>query len=157
METKVDSNRYKYKSYFTSIFNIVTDFDNGFLELTGYSKEEIEDKEISFVFTKLLRLPEETYKRINFKSRTECFIFTKTLEAREVTISLLKDPISKAKVYIVEEKPNSRLEEKLLFEAQVFLDNKIGCGIYSVPDLKLLKSNQKLQDLKNFLFNKKEN
>ena len=153
MKTTVATIHSEDNSYLISAQNIVTDIGNCFLELTGYSKDEIIDKDISEVFTRLLRLHQETFEQIDINNNIECYIFTKCLEVREVTISFLQDQDVNNKIYSIIEKPNSRLDEKLIFEEQLFRDNNVGCSIYSVPDLILLKANQKYLDFMNPPYN----
>jgi PAS domain S-box-containing protein len=134
---------------------IVTDIGNRILELTGYLKDDILNKDISEVFIKLLKLHKGTFEQVNIKDSIEGYIFTKSLEVREVAISLLQVQ-EENKTYHIVEKPNSRLDDKLIFEEQLFKDNIVGCSIYSVPDLILLKSNQKYLDFMNPPYNKME-
>ena len=61
------------------------------------------------------------------------------------------------KVYSFIEKPNSRLSDKLTFVEQTFIDNISCVAIYSVPELILLKANQRYLDLMDSPFNKEEN
>lgn len=157
--TKVNIIDTEDNSFMIASSSIVTHIGNGFLELTGYSKDDLVNKDISEVFTRLLRLPQKTFEQINIKDNIECYIFTKFLEVREVTISVtsvLQGQKSKNKIYYVVEKPNSRLEDKLIFEEQLFKDNIVGCSIYSVPDLILLKSNQKHLDFMDPSYNTME-
>ena len=93
----------------------------------------------------------------NMDSKYSGFIFTKSLEAREVNISLSHDKETNEKIYTFIEKPNSRLDDKLVFEEQTFIDNISGIAVYSVPDLILLKANQKYLDFMDSPFNKEEN
>ncbi|WP_407311621.1 response regulator [Desulfosporosinus sp. SB140] len=146
MLTEVNNIDSKDNSYIISSASRVTHIGNGFLELTGYLKDELENKNISEVFTKLLRLSQKTFEQIDTKNNLECYIFTKSLEVREVIISVLQDQDSENFVYTVVEKQNSRLDDKLIFEEQLFKDNNVGCSIYSVPDLILLKANRKYLD-----------
>lgn len=44
-----------------------------------------------------------------------------------------------------------RLNDKLMYLEQTLIDNISGIAIYSVPDLVLLKSNQRNLDLLGFL------
>lgn len=145
MLTEANNLDSKYNSNIISSDSKVTYIGNGFLELTGYLKNELENKDISEVFTKLLRLSQKKFEQIDSKNDLECYIFTKSLEVREVIISV-QDQDSKSLIYTVVEKQNSRLDDKLIFEEQLFKDNIVGCSIYSAPDLILLKANHKYLD-----------
>ena len=142
--------------FITSTQDIVTEISNGFLELTGYSKDELVNKDIFEVFTRLLRLSKKIFEKIYIKDNIECYIFTKSLEVREVIISVIEGQESKKLIYTVVEKRNSRLDDKLVFEEQLFKDNIVGCSIYSVPDLILLKSNEKYLDFMDPSYNTME-
>ena len=76
----------------------------------------------------------------NIDTETESFLFTKSLEVRFVNIEIVKE--LDEQIYIVSERPNSRLEDRFSYPLQLLLDNIIGVSIYSVPDLTLLKANQ---------------
>ncbi|HEY5583817.1 MAG TPA: hypothetical protein VIK78_04915 [Ruminiclostridium sp.] len=60
MKTKVDTINTNSNSYLIFISQIVTDIGYGLLELTGYSKDEIVNKDITEVLTKLLRFHQES-------------------------------------------------------------------------------------------------
>ena len=79
------------------------------------------------------------------------------IDPREVNISLFYDNETNEKVYTFVEKPNSRLNDKLIFVEQTFIENISGVAVYSVPDLILLKANEKYLDFMNSPFNKEEN
>ncbi|KLU64374.1 sensor protein EvgS precursor [Desulfosporosinus acididurans] len=143
----------KDNSYLISSASKVTQIGSGFLELTEYSKDELESKDISEVFTGLLRLSKKKFEQIDIKDNIECYIFTKSFEVREVIISVLSGRESNNLIYTVIEKPNSRLDDKLIFEEQLFKDNIVGCSIYSVPDLILLKSNEKYLEFMDQSYN----
>lgn len=156
MKTKLASVDSKVNSYLITSLSIVTDAGSGFLELTGYSKDEIVGRNISEVFSSLLRLHKNKFEQIGIENNMECYIFTKALVAREVTISFLEGQDLYSIIYTIIEMPNSRLDDKLIFEEQLFKDNKVGCSIYSVPDLILLKSNHKYLDFMDRPYNAME-
>ncbi|MDP4091632.1 MAG: ATP-binding protein, partial [Bacillota bacterium] len=56
-------------------------------------------------------------------------------------------------IYTFDEKPSSRLEEKLSYACQLLSENNVGIAIYSVPDLTLLKANQLYLSFLNASFN----
>ncbi|HYE69739.1 MAG TPA: PAS domain-containing sensor histidine kinase [Anaerovoracaceae bacterium] len=141
--------------YLNSSPEIVTDISYGFTELTGYTKDDLVNKDIFEVLITQLRSPKESLEKIKNQNSIECYIFTKSLEPIEVTISLSHG--HPQNIYTLAEKPNSRLNDKLIFEEQLFKDNKIGCSIYSVPDLILLKSNQRYLDFMDPPYNILEN
>jgi signal transduction histidine kinase/PAS domain-containing protein len=53
--------------------------------------------------------------------------------------------------------PNSRLDDNFTFIEQLFIDNKMGYAVYSVPDLILLKTNEKYLNLVDSTLNSDKN
>lgn len=134
---------------------IITEVNNEFIDLTGFAMDELIGKSLIEIGDML---------KINSQiclDEMDCnysgFIFTKLLEVREVNISLSRGRGTNEKVYFFVEKPNSRLKDKLIFVKQTFIDNISGAAVYSVPDLVLLKANQRYLDFLDSPFNKEEN
>lgn len=71
-------------------------------------------------------------------------------------ISLSFGKEANEKIYTFVEEPNSRLDDKLIFEKQTLIDNIVGVAIYSVPDLIMVKVNQKYLDFHDFPYNQME-
>jgi PAS domain S-box-containing protein len=137
---------FKDKSYLLAVNGSVIDIGNAFTELTGYTKADVLKKDISEVINRLLRI-NSTVQDIEInKTNTALFLFTKSFEAMEVAISMNSAEDTHEKLYIFTERPNSRLEDKLTFVKQVFKDNVMACAVFSVPDMQLLKANQKFLD-----------
>ncbi len=141
----------KDKAYIVTKNSKVLDVGYAFQKLTGYSEDEIQGKNICEVWNKLMRATVNVYEVEN-----QCFIFTKSLEAREVKVVTFQGNDIDEIIYYIVEKPNSRLEDKFSYIEQIFLENKSGICIYS-DDLTVLKANQTF--LSNFdePYNKKEN
>ena len=102
-------------SHFISISDTVSDIGDGFLRLTGYSKEEVIGRHTSDVLTSLLKLPLKKYKQIENEKLVSCLIFTKSLGPREVLIYLWHDHETDRKVYNLIEKPDCSISDKLIF------------------------------------------
>ena len=153
---KIDYNVYKHGSYVLTSNGKVIDIGDDFLELTGYTKEDILYKSMSEVCNELLRITIDLYDTESSIREKEGFIFTKSLEVREISLSVTEIISTNEKIYYIVEKPNSRLEDKFPYVEQIFLDNKYGICVYS-KDLILLKANDIF--LSNFdePFNKREN
>ncbi|HEY8889018.1 MAG TPA: hypothetical protein VIM70_02000 [Clostridium sp.] len=135
--------------------SIITKVNKEFIDFTGFALNELLGKsliEIGDMIRINSQMPID-----NINNTYSGYIFTKCLEAREVTISLLLLQGIIEKVYSFIEKPNSRLSEKLIFVEQAFIDNTSCVAIYSVPELILLKTNQRYLDLMDAPFNKEEN
>lgn len=153
---KIDYNTFENRSYVLTSNEKVIDMGEAFLELTGYAREDILYKSMSEVCSELLRITFDIYDTGISSMDKEGFIFTKSREAREITLSTIEMHSKNEKVYLIVEKPDSRLEDKFPYVEQIYLDNKYGICIYS-KDLVLLKANQTF--LSNFYepFNIKEN
>ena len=122
-----------------------------FLNLTGYCKNQLINISAQEVFHKLLRA---TVDITNINPEDEpisCFIFTRTLEPIEVTISI--ESRFHEEIFIISEIPNSRLYEKIHDTDRMFSDNKMGICIISAPDLILLKANHFFLKILNEPFN----
>jgi len=135
--------------------SIITKVNKEFIDFTGFEKNELLGKsliEIGDMIRINSQMPID-----NINSTYSGYIFTKCLEVREVIISLLLLQGTIEKKYSFIEKPNSRLSDKLIFVDQVFSDNIFCAAIYSVPELILLKSNQRYLDFMDAPFNKEKN
>lgn len=133
--------------------DIILDVNDGFLDLTQFSKNELCGKHITDVLDKLFRCNH----KINITDvETQTTLFTKTFDIRFVKIKKSEDFDSNINLYIFNEIENSRLDNKLLFVENLINDNKIGIGIYTAHDLKLIKANQKYLDYMPKPFNTKE-
>jgi signal transduction histidine kinase len=153
---KIDSNEYKHRSYLLTNNEKVIDIGDAFLELTGYTRTDILYKNISEVLSELLRMTIDIYDKDISTIDNECFMFTKSFEARDISLSIVETSSTNEKIYYILEKPNSRLEDKFPYVEQISLDNKSGICIYS-KDLILLKANQTFLSRFDEPFNMKEN
>ncbi|MDP4143839.1 MAG: ATP-binding protein [Bacillota bacterium] len=126
-----------------------------FTVLTEYTQDDIVERNLAEVFS-ILRMSEISYKN---ETARECYLFTKSYDAREVEIQICckSSSMSNQRLYIFKEKENSRLEEKFINLKQFYSDNVFALAIHSVPDMVLLRANQKYLDFLGEPFNKKEN
>ncbi|MBU3159425.1 HAMP domain-containing histidine kinase [Clostridium frigoris] len=141
--------------YLYSCANIVTDVNDKFLDLTEYVLSELVGKSIKEVGSMLNFNLKSLEDKIN--NNYSGYIFTKFLNALEVDISISHGSETNSKLYTFVEKPNSRLNDKLIFVEQMFVDNTSGVAVYSIPDLILLKANQKYLNFTYSNYNKQEN
>ena len=132
--------------------SIITDVNKKFIDFTGFTREELVGKSLIEIGN-MIRINLQMLID-NITGKYSGYIFTKSLNAREVNILLSNDTETNEKKYTFIEKPNSRLDNKLIFEEQSFIDDISGVAVYSVPDLILLKSNQKYLDLVDSPFDK---
>ena len=142
------------ESYLYSCDSIITDVNKEFIDFTGFKTDELIGKSLIEIGD-MLKFNSQLFLD-NISDSSSAYIFTKSLQVREVTISIFYGKETNEKVYIFIEKQNSRLNDKLIFVEQSFIDNISGMGIYSVPDLILLKVNQKYLDFMDSPFNKEE-
>ena len=135
--------------------SIIIEVNKQFIDLTGFTMDELLGKS----FTQIGDMLKINLQILidNIEKKHSGYIFTKSLKAREVNVSLFNDKGTNKKVYTFIEKPNSRLDDKLIFVEQAFIDDISGVAVYSVPDLILLKANQKYLDLMDSPFNNGEN
>ena len=135
--------------------NIITGVNKDFLDFTGYALDELLGKSLMEI-GEMLKINSQILLD-TIDSNYSGYIFTKSSQSREVNISLSHTKGTNEKIYAFIENPNSRLSDKLMFIEQSFIDNISGVAIYSVPDLILLKANQKYLNFTDSHFNKQEN
>ena len=141
--------------YFYSCSNIVKGVNKEFLDFTGFTIYELLGKSIIEI-GKMLKINKKILVD-NISGKYSGYMFTKSLSAREVNISLFHGKETTGKVYTFVKKPNSRLNDKLIFEEQTFINNLSAVAVYSVPDLILLRTTQKYFDSMDSPFSKAEN
>lgn len=125
------------KAIFHTKNSIITEVNDQFESLTGYSKEELIGKSIEEIKIML-----KTELKPCHESTNSFYLFTKDLEPREVTVSCNKIDDKNENIYFIKEKYNSRLEDSISFFYNYFFDEEQGIAIYSVPDLLVLKMNK---------------
>lgn len=127
----------------------------GFIKLTGFTKVEVLGKALNEIGN-MLKINSQIYLT-DIKKNYSGFIFGKYLEAIEVNISSFLEKETNEYKYTFVEKINSRLEDKLMFEKDIFRENIVAAAIYSSKDSILLKANQKYLDFWDAPFNRIEN
>ena len=137
-----------------SLDSIITDVNDEFMDFMGFTKDELLGKSIIEIGD-MLKVNSQIFCD-SIYSVNSTFVFTKLLEAREVNISCFYIKETNRKVYTFNEKENSRLEDKLLFVEQTFIENLRGAAIYNVADSILLKVNQRYLDFMEPPFNVEE-
>ncbi|MCJ7688600.1 MAG: PAS domain S-box protein, partial [Clostridiaceae bacterium] len=149
------SNNGIIEPYLHSCDSIITEVNQEFIDFTGFTRDELLGKSLIEIGD-ILKLNSQILLN-NIDSKSSAYIFTKLLEAREVIISLFNSNETNEKVYTFVEKPKSRLNDKLIFEEHKFTDNISGVAVYSVPDLILLRTNQRYLEFMDFPLNNEEN
>ena len=135
--------------------SIIISVNKEFINLTGFTIDELLGKSLIEIGDMLKANSQMLLA--NITGKYSGFIFTKSLEAREVDIIFSIGKEINIKKYTFVLKSNSRLADKVTFVEQTFIDNISGVAIYSVPDLILLKANQKYLDFLDYPFNKEKN
>lgn len=83
-------------------------------------------------------------------------MFTKSCEAREITILCKYLEHKNEKMYFFKEKVNSRIENKFHVINKLLSENKVGIGIYNASNLILLTANQLYLDVLGEYYDRKE-
>ena len=141
--------------YMCSCANIITEVNKEFLDFTGFDMDELLGKSLIEIGA-MLNINSQIFLQ-NIRGSYLGYIFTKSLNALEVNISLYHGNKTNEKKYTFVEKANSKLDDKLIFVEQTFIENISGAAVYSVPDLILLKANQTYLDFLDTPFNKEKN
>ncbi|GIM29711.1 hypothetical protein CPJCM30710_23770 [Clostridium polyendosporum] len=152
---KYTLNKKAEKPFLHSKNSIVIEVNNEFVKFIGYSRNELIGKSLTEI-SYMLRINSQIYLN-NIENVFRCYVFTKSYEPREVTISCKVLECQNEKMYFFKEKPNSRIEDKCMGIEQIYANSKIGFAIHSVPDLILLKVNETYLDSLDFPYNLKEN
>lgn len=133
--------------------NIVVKVSQTFLNLVEYPIEELLNKDIVNLFRILRVSPNLDVENID--ENIHYFLFTKSLEVKFFNIEVIKK--IDEKIYILREKPNSRLEDKFSYAYTMLSENMSGVSIYSASDRILLKANQMYLDFFDAPYNISKN
>lgn len=123
-----------------------------FLCLSDFSRENLISKKFLDVWDNKLK--------INIKLETlgevqEAFLFTKNLEVRFVVITRSKDKLTDGTKYSISEIPESRFEHNNMYLEEMYKSNISGIAVYSIPNMILIKANEKYLDYLEEPFNNK--
>ncbi|MDF2883579.1 MAG: histidine kinase [Clostridiaceae bacterium] len=124
--------------------NMIIEVNDSILKLSGYSKNELLGKSLTDI-SSILRIDSQVNLE-NIDYKYSCYMFTKELEPREVTIWYKSLKGKNEKEYFIKEKPNSRIENRLPYASGLLKDNEIGMAIYSITNEILIKANNKFLD-----------
>lgn len=144
------------KPFIHSKNNIITKVNDEFVYLTGYSKEQIIGQSLAEISCKLSMDSQISIE--NIEERYSCYIFTKEYEPKEVTIFCKSLEFENERIYLLKEKPNSRVRDKFTGTEQLYKNNNnTGIVILSLPDLIVLSANDNYLKLLDAPYNKREN
>ncbi|WP_326514049.1 HAMP domain-containing sensor histidine kinase [Clostridium intestinale] len=139
-------------SYIIENNGILEYISEDFLCLSDFSREDLISKKILDVWDNKLK--------INIKLETlgevqEAFLFTKNLEVRFVVITRAKDKLTDGTKYSISEIPESRFEHNNMYLEEIYKSNISGIAVYSIPNMILIKANEKYLDYLEEPFNNK--
>lgn len=126
------------QSFIIAFSGTITEVSQAFAKMTEYTAGELVNKNIEEVFRILKVCPITDIRNID--EGADYFLFTKSLEARTVNIKIKEE--TGRKIYILTEKPDSRLEDKFDYLCLLASSGMAKVSIFSVPDLILLKTNK---------------
>jgi len=134
--------------------SIIIKVNKEFIDFTGFAIDELLGKSLHEIGAKI-RINTQILLD-NISGKYFGYVFTKSLEAREVNITLIYDKEVNEKIYTFVEKPCSRIDDKMIFMEQTLCDNKVGVALYTIPDLIMVKVNQKYLDFHDSPYNEEE-
>jgi len=134
--------------------SIIIDVNNEFIDFIGFTRDELTGKSLIEIGA-IIRINTQILLE-NISSKYSGYVFTKSLSAREVNISYFCDKEANKKIYTFVEKPGSRIDDKMIFMEQTLSDNIVGISIYSIPDLIMIKVNQKYLDFHDSPYNEEQ-
>ncbi|MCJ7691781.1 MAG: PAS domain-containing protein, partial [Clostridiaceae bacterium] len=143
------------QSFFLLKNNILTGMNKEFIDLTGFTMEELSGKSIEEIGS-MLRINSQVLFQNNPQNWIS-YIFTKTSEVKEVSISCRVENRENEKIYYFKVNRNSPFKERFQYLEYLLEDNKIGVAICSIPDLVLLRANEKFLGSQKFINDSVEN
>lgn len=132
---------------------LITEISHKFIDMIGYTNKELLYNNIAELFKALRVGPNIDINSID--EEADYFLFSKTYEVKFINIKILN--IKEESFFIFLEKANSDFNRKCPFADALCKDEHYGIGIYSMPDVTLLKANEKYVSFKDHPFNKLEN
>jgi signal transduction histidine kinase len=132
----------------------IIEANDAFLSLSGFSNEDLFGKPLSSAWNDLFRINVD-FDSINLK--TEAFLFTKSLIIRYVKIEKQTTDDFNSTIYTFFETPNSRFEVQIPYVDYLYHRGNSGVAVYSIPDLILIKANQRYLNFLDEHYNKRCN
>lgn len=130
------------EAYFIVNNGFIEDIGCSFTSLTGYSEADFANKKISEVMFQLFGFNLDLER----STVSDHFLFKKSREAIEVQITVYKIGKENQKLYLFKKKFNFLLNSETSFVDRLLKDNYLGVALYSCPDFRLLKANEKYQE-----------
>ena len=117
---------------------LVEDLGTAFIALTGYMKSDFQQMALSEVIRKLFGFD----FNIELDKASEAYLFKKSQEPIEVTITAYQIGSKGHELYLFHQKNNFVLNSELSFSNKLLKENHMAVGLYSSPDFRLLKANE---------------
>ena len=124
-----------------------------FLCLSGFNRNELISENLSTIWNSKLKI---NIKLEALDKIQEALLFTKNLDVRFVNISLHKNYLNERNKYIITEIPESRFDYNNMYLEELYKANISGIAVYSIPEMILIKANEKYLDYLEEPFNNKE-
>ncbi|MDF2504468.1 PAS domain-containing sensor histidine kinase [Clostridium sp.] len=134
------------KPFFCIKDNVINTVNKDFIDFSGYLEKELMGRSLNEI-SRLLRI-DTVVNLKDIEDKFQGYVFTKDYNAREVTIVCKHLEANNERRYYFREKPNSRIEDKMMFVTQICKNEKVGTAIWSFPDFVMLNCNNKF--LKDF-------
>lgn len=142
MRHEINSCDFRHLPYLLSSSEEILEVSYAFLDLVGYSKEEIIYNTLSELFLLLFKNNLDLNNIEEQDQENNYCLITKAFEIRQVNIIVRQGITKNNNYFLFIEKPNTRLEEKFPYIQQLYQDNVVGVAIFNLPDYVLLKANQ---------------
>lgn len=126
--------------------NIVNEVNESFIELIGYSENELIGKSLTEL-SRMIRIDSQIDLQY-LVEESNFYIFTKSLSVNDVSISckFTENPNEKI-LFFNRNFPYTDFQQIFDYTKKLFPDSKTGIAIHSLPDLILLKAEQNYIDL----------
>ncbi len=116
-------------------------------DLTGYKREEFLGKTEQETFKTLLKSDVGWEGTTPDQESKDFYLFTKSNQVKQVLVSAHSGLGKNERIYIIVEKPNSRIEDSMPLLDKLCSDNNLGVAVCSVPELMFLKANERYLEL----------
>jgi len=153
MGKDIDPSDLNGSSYLMVNNGLVEDLGCAFTSLTGYSKSDFCHKRITEVMRILFGFEIDPPK----STCSEYYLFKKSHETVEVTVNVYQIGRGNHKLYLFRPKSNIILDSEISFVGKVLKQNNLGAGLFSCPDFRLLKANNRFLEYMRDAFRKEGN
>lgn len=143
------------KPFLHSMENIVTEVNEAFVNLVGYSENELLGRSLTEI-SKLIRIDLQMNLQ-EVKSESKHFIFNKTPDSIEVSIIIKFLDDQNDKILYFTEQPHYGCNQMFDFVKSIFTDRMTGVACRIFPSLVLIKADQNFIGMLEEPFNTRDN